>query len=103
MTEQQLSESRPAQTNGKSVAALVLGILSIAVPYIGFILGIIAIVLGNRARHVIDQNGESGRGLAVAGFVCGIVGLCLWGLIILLIIIGLATFMSTATIPGAFS
>lgn len=94
MTEQ------PVRTNGKAVASLVLGILSIAIPYIGFILGIIGIVLGNRAKRIIDKGNESGRGLAVAGFVCSIVGLCFWGFIVLLAIIGYVTFMSTTTVPG---
>ncbi|WP_339286666.1 hypothetical protein [Paenibacillus sp. FSL E2-0201] len=35
----------PTPMNGKSIAGFVLGVLSIIVPYIGFLLGIVAIIL----------------------------------------------------------
>lgn len=61
------------QNNGKAVAALVTGIISIVFGtiysgWLGLIFGIIAIVLGNKARK------ETPCGIATAGFVCGIVG-----------------------------
>jgi hypothetical protein len=61
-------------TSGKAVASLVLGILSIVFCYLGFIPGAIAIVLGVMAKRDIDREGLGGRGLAIAGLVCGIVG-----------------------------
>ncbi len=60
--------------SGKAVASLVLGILSIVFCYLGFIPGVVAIVLGVMAKRDIDRTGLEGRGLAQAGFVCGIVG-----------------------------
>lgn len=61
------------QNNGKAVAALVTGIISIVFGtvysgWLGLIFGIIAIVLGHKARK------ETPCGIATAGFVCGIVG-----------------------------
>ena len=63
------------RSNGdeKAIASLVLGIISIVsiffgLSLIGLICGIIAIILGNRARR------EGGGGIATAGFVCGIIG-----------------------------
>lgn len=86
-------ESTP-KTNGKAVTALVLGILSIVVPYIGFILGIIAIIFGKNAMAEIRSTHESGHGLALTGLICGIVGVAIYGLIIILLIIGFSVFSS---------
>lgn len=76
-------------TNGKSIASMVLGILNlllIFMPYISAILGILAIILSAISFKEIQRHGEAGKGMAVAGLVCGIVG-TIFGLIILAIII----------------
>lgn len=73
--------------SGKAVASLVLGILSIVLCYVGFIPGAIAIVLGVTAKRDIDREGFEGRGLAIAGLICGIVGTSiqlLWDGVVLL-------------------
>ena len=70
-------------TSGKAVASLVLGICSIpgcmlyGVPAI--ICGILGIFFANNARAQLKagQAGGSTQGMATAGFVCGIIGLCL--------------------------
>jgi hypothetical protein len=62
---------RTAGNNGKAVAALVCGIVGLAV--FGFILGIIAIVLGSVAKKEIERSGQGGRGMATAGIVLGII------------------------------
>lgn len=95
MTEQQPVYSSSPKTNSSAIAALVLGILSVIIPYIGFILGMIAIILGRKSRRSIDENHEAGSGLAIAGFICGIVGLCFWVLIDAFVFIGLASFFSS--------
>ena len=61
------------QNNGKAVAALVTGSFPSCLGpvysgWLGLIFGIIAIVLGNKARK------ETPCAIATAGFVCGIVG-----------------------------
>lgn len=66
---------------GKSIASLVLGILSILVcwlPYVGLILGIIGVILG-----FLGLKKEDAKGLSIAGIVCSIVGIVLglWPLI----------------------
>jgi hypothetical protein len=80
------------QTSGKAIAALVLGISSIVLCYVGFLVGPAAIVLGALARREIeDRAGFLGGGsLATAGLVTGIVGTVVWGLVIALMIIGLS-------------
>ena len=92
--EEKKYDTNPPKQNGKVIATLVLGILSIVIPYLGFILGIIAIVLGHQSKKELDQNGGEGRSMAVAGFVCGIVGTSLWVLLDLFIAIGLIAFFS---------
>ncbi|WP_340396676.1 DUF4190 domain-containing protein [Paenibacillus sp. FSL E2-0202] len=77
----------PAPTNGKSIAGFVLGILSIVVPYIGFLLGIIAIILSALSLKEIRNCYEQGKGLAIAGLVCGIVGTLMYAIIILFVVV----------------
>ncbi|MNN36831.1 hypothetical protein D3C81_1507420 [compost metagenome] len=79
--------SPPAHTNGKSIAALVLGILSIVTPYIGLIFGIVAIIMSAISLKEIRNRYEGGRGLAIAGLVCGIIGTIIYALLILLFIV----------------
>lgn len=89
------SPSSEPETNGKSVVALVLGILSIATPYIGFFLGIVAIIFASLSFKEIKITQEKGHGLSVAGMVCGIIGTVIYGLIFLfIIIIGIFAFSS---------
>ena len=62
--------------SGKSTAALVLAILgalvAFVIPIVGLILGILGIVFGRQAKADTGR-GMSGRGVAQAGFVLGIV------------------------------
>lgn len=65
------------KTSGKAITSLVCGILSIVMPFIGFILGVLAIVFGILSRNEIKR-GEGkieGGGMATAGLVCGIIGI----------------------------
>ncbi|WP_379134288.1 DUF4190 domain-containing protein [Paenibacillus sp. sgz500958] len=77
----------PAHTNGKSVAALVLGILAIVIPYIGLLFGIIAIIFSTLSLKEIRIRQEQGRGLAIAGLVCGIIGTIFSVILIIILII----------------
>ncbi len=74
-------------TSNKAIASLVLGILSIIIPYIGLIIGIIAIVIAKKAFNEIDKFGYNGRGLATAGLITGIIGCALYAFIIFLFIL----------------
>lgn len=86
MEEQQHYQQAPV-TNGKAIASLVLGILSIVVPWIGLIFGIIGIVLSSKAKKEIANYQQSGHGLAVAGLVTSIVGTAFYALLILLLVV----------------
>lgn len=63
------------ETNRESIISLTLGILSIIVPAIGLVLGIIGVVLSRTATKGIAKRNENGRGLAILGLVCSIVGI----------------------------
>ncbi|MBE2315475.1 DUF4190 domain-containing protein [Solirubrobacter sp. CPCC 204708] len=64
--------------NGMAVAAMIVGILAIPaiiVPILAIILGVVAIVLGAVARSRAKSGGMSGSGQAMAGIVCGAIGI----------------------------
>ena len=65
------------RSSGRAIAALVCGILSIFIPGIGFVLGVLGIIFGVIAKNEIrrSEGKLTGEGMAIAGFVCGIVGL----------------------------
>jgi hypothetical protein len=67
--------SQPAGNNKKAIWSLVLGILGIVC--CGFFTGIPALILGKQAQSEIDASGgaQTGRGLATAGFVLGIISI----------------------------
>lgn len=74
--------SPPKPTAPGAVGALVCGIIAILTSSLvlpGLVLGIIAIVLGGRARKAVaaDPDGHHGAGMATAGRVCGIVAIVL--------------------------
>ena len=78
-----------------AVASLICGILGFVTPLVGFVFGIIAIVLGNKARK--QPNG----GMGLAGFVLGIITTATYGLA-LTYIIGLVIYVA-ASAPGTAS
>jgi hypothetical protein len=85
------SGSQTAQTAGKAVAALVSGIVGLAVcaP-----VGIAAVVLGNQARGEIAASGGrvQGEGMARAGVIMGwiAVGLMIFGLVVFVVVLAAA-------------
>ena len=91
------------QTNGIGVAAGVCGIIAVALCWIPFIdytsivLGTLAIIFGVIGVRNANRYGGAGKGMAVTGIVCGIVGLAI-ALIFLLLIYAL---VSSVTVIGA--
>lgn len=92
----------PLPGNGIGVAAGVCGIIALAlcwipfVDYVSVVLGIIAIVLGSLGVRRANVFGGSGKAMAVTGIVCGIIGLAI-ALIVLLLIFSV---ISTVTAAG---
>ncbi|MNI39647.1 hypothetical protein D3C73_938360 [compost metagenome] len=90
-----MQPAAPPKTNGKAIAALVLGILALFIPYVGFILGIVAIIMASLSFKEIKRNQEQGKGLAVAGLVCGIVGTVIYAILIFIVILAVVIFSTT--------
>src|SRR5215213_6035183 len=83
------SYSAPPVQHPQATLALILGILGLAVcPFVG----VAALLIGNKARKQIDAApGQfTGRGMATAGFVMGIVSVALVVLMVLIVILGIA-------------
>ncbi len=81
-----LAEDAPRVT-GFAIAALVLGIISLFATFFGAIVcGILAMVFGIIALYKIKKQPEKwkGRGMALAGYICAVVGLTLWSVVFLL-------------------
>jgi hypothetical protein len=77
---------RPSETSGKAIAALVLGIVGVL--FVPLVCSIQAIVLGRQAKREIQAEPRlGGEGMATAGTVLGVVGLCLFAVGVLLLLL----------------
>lgn len=88
----------PTGTNNKAIWALVLGILSILC--CGIVAGIPALILGRSAKAEIDASGgaQTGRGLAQAGFILGIISI-VWTIVaIILYATGVLEFQTSGSV-----
>lgn len=91
------------QGNGIGVAAGVCGIIAVAlcwipfVDYVSIVLGALAIIFGVIGVRRANQFGGAGKGMAVTGIVCGIVGLAIAFIFLLLIY----ALVSSVTVIGA--
>ena len=61
--------AKAGTTNGLAIASMVLGIL-----WLYWVGSVLAIIFGAIALKQIQRRGQSGRGMAIAGLVLGIVG-----------------------------
>ncbi len=66
-----------SEINNKSIVSLTLGILSIILPYIGLILGIIGFAISFKSMGEINRLKQRGKGFAISGRVCSLVGICI--------------------------
>jgi len=70
----------PQLPKGLSIASMVLGIIAVAlfcVPFVNFVCGIIAVVMGAVAQKKIKAGELGGKGMATTGLVLGIIE-CAW-------------------------
>ncbi len=80
-----------SRTSGLAIASLVCGICGLVIPWVGFILSVLAIVFGGVAISQTRKDPSlGGRGMAIAGLVCGIVAISLW--VILIAWVGILMF-----------
>ncbi|GLI82898.1 hypothetical protein ANABIO32_05860 [Rossellomorea marisflavi] len=81
------------KTNALAITSMVLGILAIIIPLIGILIGIVAVIIGIKALNQLKVSTEKGKGLAIAGIVCGGGGPFIQ--LIFLLIIGVISFFNT--------
>jgi hypothetical protein len=70
----------PPKNNTKALWAMITGIASIVLCYVGVLIGPVAIFLAMQGKKEIKQsNGaQTGEGMATAGLITGIVGTVVW-------------------------
>src|SRR5262249_53443602 len=88
------------KTNGLAIGAMTTSIVGIAliVCYgLGLIVSLVGAVLGHIARRQINQRGEGGAGMALAGIIVGWIGFALGMAILGLIVFGVFYAMSFPT------
>lgn len=76
-----------SSTNENTLVALLVGILSILFPVLGFFLGIIGVFLALHAKKIIRKTNRSNSSLVTAALICSITG------IILQIVIGMLLYL----------
>ena len=81
--------STPKTSNGYSIAALVLGIVSLVCccyPTLTIVLGILAIIFA-----IVSRKGEPMNGKALAGMICGIIAIVL---VVLAVFSAISSFLA---------
>ncbi|MBC7943260.1 DUF4190 and DUF4352 domain-containing protein [Candidatus Saccharibacteria bacterium] len=84
-------QNNPQTSNGLAIAAMVIGIVAFLlgwVPFLGFALGVTAIVLG-----IVGLKKSTGKGMSIAGLVTG-------GLAVLLNLVFVAIFLTSLALFG---
>lgn len=95
-------QAQPLQNAPGAVPSLVLGILGIVIPYVGWILAIIALVQAKKARQALAlrPGAYAGDGMAKAGRILGIIGICLGVLVLVTIILASVVFVLVSNISS---
>lgn len=91
-----------AQTADGAVLSLVMGILALVIPYIGFIFAFIGLSAGKKALQAIAASGGrlQGDGMAKAGRIMATVSLVLYG-VVLLIVLAAVVFVLVSNLGKA--
>ncbi len=91
--------------SGKAIAALVLGISSIAslffLPGFGAIIGVLAIIFAILAFKELQRSYLNGRGMAIGGLICGIIGVLLHVLFVIFIVVIIGVSLQEYSNNGA--
>ena len=85
-----------------AVLSLVMGILSLAIPYLGFIFAFVGLSAGKRALHAIAASAGQlqGAGMAKAGRILAVISLCLYG-VLLLVVLAAVVFVMVSNLGQA--
>jgi hypothetical protein len=92
-------------TNGKATAALLTGLGTLVLSWCcGFgIFGVVAIVLGVKARQEVERSGgaQTGDGLALAGIITGAIAVVVGLLALVVVAVALVSYSGEWTIDPA--
>ena len=80
--------SNSAPKNGMGVAALVLGIISVVLPWFFFVFAALAIIFGSVGQGRVNRGEATNKGVATAGVVLGAIGLVISALLALFYAVG---------------
>lgn len=80
-----MSEIKPS--NSKAIVSLIMGVLSLLIPFIGIVLGILGLIFAAKSKQEMKLTGETGNGLVTAGKVCSIIGIILNVIVILIFLV----------------
>lgn len=75
------------QSNSKAIVSLIMGVLSLLIPFIGIVLGILGLIFAAKSKQEMKLTGETGNGLVTAGKVCSIIGIILNVMVILIFLV----------------
>ncbi|MEM4997193.1 DUF4190 domain-containing protein [Priestia sp. SB1] len=76
------------RNNSKSIISILFGVLSMIVPYIGLIFGVIGIVFCTKSMKEMKSTRERGKSIAVTGGVLSTVGLVIQASVLFLAFLG---------------
>lgn len=79
-------------TNNKAIVACVVGVLSLFLSGIGFILGVVGIIISYFALKEIKETGARGRAIALAGVICSVISISVY---LLLFLLGIIIFITS--------
>ena len=87
--QQPVVMARGPINDGFCITSLVCGIVALVLCYGGIILGIIGVVFGILGVKRVNESGgmKTGRGMGIAGAICGGIALALWVTLIIIAIV----------------
>ncbi len=74
---------QPMLSRGLAVAALALGIVGVAIPFTGLVTAPLAIIFGHNWKLAASPE----RGMALTGFICGIVAASVYAIFLITFIV----------------
>ncbi|MGC1272320.1 MAG: GYF domain-containing protein [Planctomycetaceae bacterium] len=79
-----------SSTSGMAITSLVLGVVSLVIPCVGIATGPLAVIFGGVSLSQVNRSRGrlTGKGMAIAGLVTGIVATTFYGLYFLLVVLG---------------
>lgn len=101
MPQTQQASQNYQQETGNGIACMVLGIVSVVfgcTPIIGLVCGIIAIIMNKK-----DQRMNIQTSYHKAGFVCGIIGVCLGAITLIYCIVWFCIFACAVSVSPMYN